>query len=176
MMPVEAPSADVFVLMDEFSFIFENDFNNNSPTDYDCNPHRPSRLGTPQQAANTQRMYLQNHFLYSTQLFGIQSPNNTYVTTTNAATGLGSLGIALNACTAVYGKPANFVLVDFFNTGPAIDSVDRANGIVGNINGRRTISSQPLNETRQSGSGVMRAQGSVFAVVVAVVAAVSFGM
>lgn len=168
------PSPQFSYLMDEFTFIFENDFNNNSPTDYSCNPKRPSSVTTPQQAANSRRMYLQNHFLYSTQLFGIQSPNNTYVTTTNAAVGLGSLGIALSACTAVYGKPANFVLVDFFNTGPAIDSVDKANGVIGNIAGRRTISSQPLDEKRTS--GVVRTHGSVFAVVVAVVAAVSFGM
>lgn len=170
------PSTEFGYLMNQYNFVFENDFNNNSPTDYSCNPNRPTNLGTPQQAANTGRMFLQNHFLYSQQLFGIQIPNSSYVTTTNGAVGLGSLGVALTACTAVYGKPASFVVVDFSNTGPAIASVDNANGVVGNISGRRAISSEPLDERPRSAAGPMRSQSSVFAVVVAVVAAVSFGI
>ncbi|KAH7112887.1 PLC-like phosphodiesterase [Dendryphion nanum] len=168
------PSSAFPYLMDEFTFIFENDFNNNNPTDYSCNPNRPSSVRTPQQAASSGRMFLQNHFLYSTQLFGIQSPNSSYVETTNGETGLGSLGVALNTCTGIYGKPANFVLVDFSNTGPAINSVDRANGIFGNVTGRKSLSSRPLDQTRTS--GVARAQGSILAAVVAVIAAVSFGL
>ena len=112
-----------------------------------------------------------NHFLYETQLFGIESPNATYVNTTNAQTGTGSLGESLSECTGVYGKAPTFVLVDFWNVGPAIASVDKANGIT--ATGRKTVSDQPLQETT---SGVSRRGGSLMAVIVAVVVTVGFGM
>ncbi|KAF2014618.1 hypothetical protein BU24DRAFT_217683 [Aaosphaeria arxii CBS 175.79] len=164
------PSAQYPYLMDEFTFIFENDFENETPTAYSCTPNRPSPL-TTEQAATSGRMFFMNHFLYSVQLFGIQSPNDTYIGTTNAQTGLGSLGEAITSCTGVYSKPPTFVLVDFFNVGPAIGSVDTANS-VSNPTGRRSAPAEVLQET----SGVSRQQGSMFAVVVAVVAAISFGM
>ena len=158
-------------LMDEFTFIFENDYENISPSNYSCNPNRPTNLGSPSTAQSSGRMFLQNHFLYSNQLFGIQSPNETYANVTNAETGFGSLGTALQNCTAVYNKPANFVLVDFFNVGPAIASVDRANG-VSNPVGRKSVSTQPLRQSTGAGA---KERGSLLAVVLAVGVAVAFG-
>jgi len=116
-------------------------------------------------------MFLQNHFLYETQLFGIQSPNETYANVTNAETGFGSLGEAVQECTTVYGKPASFVMVDFFNVGPAIASVDRANGVSG-AQGRKQLSTEPL--VQSTGAGV-KESGSLLAVVLAVGVAVLFG-
>ncbi|CAE6997969.1 hypothetical protein CFE70_000585 [Pyrenophora teres f. teres 0-1] len=165
------PSSQYPYLMNEFTFIFENDFENTNPSNYSCNPNRPTNLANPSAAQSSGRMFLQNHFLYSTQLFGIQSPNETYVNVTNSASGFGSLGDALGECTAVYGKPANFVLVDFFNVGPAIESVDRANGVRGAV-GRKSVSAQPL---RQSTGGGTKERGSLLAVVLAVGVAVAFG-
>ncbi|RMZ73613.1 PLC-like phosphodiesterase [Pyrenophora seminiperda CCB06] len=162
-------------LMDEFTFIYENDFENTSPTNYSCNPNRPTNLGTPATAQSSGRMFLQNHFLYSNQLFGIQSPNETYANVTNAATGLGSLGEALQACSSVNaGKAANFVLVDFFNVGPAIESVDRVNGVGAPV-GRKSVSVEPLRQSRSSGAaGGRESRGSWVAVVLAVAVAVAF--
>jgi hypothetical protein len=99
------------------------------------------------------------------------TPNATYVNVTNAQTGLGSLGSSVKECTGVYNKPPNFVLVDFFNVGPAIASVDAANGIT--AVGRKSVSDQPLDD---STSGVSRKSSSVLAAVVAVIVAVAFGM
>jgi len=164
-------SAQYPYLMDEFTFIFENDFENTNPSNYSCNPNRPTNLGSASAAQSSGRMFLQNHFLYSTQLFGIQSPNETYAGVTNAETGFGSLGTALQECTAVYDKPANFVLVDFFNVGPAIASVDRANGVTSPV-GRKSVSAQPLRQS--TGAGV-KERGSLLAVVLAVGVAVAFG-
>ncbi|KAF2791758.1 hypothetical protein K505DRAFT_326631 [Melanomma pulvis-pyrius CBS 109.77] len=160
-------------LMDEFSFIFENDFENESPTDYKCTPNRPSALKTAEQAADSGKMFLMNHFLYSSGLFGIQTPNETYANITNAQTGLGSLGTAIKTCTGVYSKPPTFVLTDFFNRGPAMASVDDANGVT-SATGRTPVSTEPLEE--DTTSGVMKRQGNIFAVVVAVVAAVAFSI
>ncbi|KAF2677400.1 hypothetical protein K458DRAFT_446918 [Lentithecium fluviatile CBS 122367] len=165
------PSTEYPFLMDEFTYIFENDYENEGPTEYSCNPNRPTTLTSTSEAASSGRMFLQNHFLYANQL-GIQTPNVTYVNTTNAQTGLGALGVALGNCTAVYGKSANFVLVDFFNVGPAIASVDAANGVSG-ATGRKSVSAEVPNETE---SGVGRREGNLLAVVVAVFVAVALGM
>lgn len=167
------PSSDFPYLMDEFTFIFENDFENENPSNYSCTPSRPTTLTTTQQAASSGRMFLMNHFLYSTQLFGIQTPNSTYVNVTNAQTGFGSLGEQIRECTGVYSKPPNFVLVDFFNVGPAISAVDTANGISSSVTGRKSVPTEALEDFT---SGVSKKQGSMFAVVIAVVVAVAFGM
>lgn len=167
------PSPQYPFLMDEFTYIFENDYENEAPTDYKCDPNRPTTLSSPQQALSSGRMFLQNHFLYANQL-GIQTPNATYVNTTNALTGVGALGEALNKCAAVYGKPATFVLVDFFNVGPAIASVDRANGVQ-NAVGRRTVTNEAPDENESAGVSVRRG-ASLGAAVVAVLVAVALGL
>jgi hypothetical protein len=159
-------------LMDEFTFIFENEYENTNPSNYSCTPDRPTGL-TTSTAASSGRLFLMNHFLYQTQLFGIQSPNETYANTTNAETGYGSLGASVSNCSSVYGKAPWAVLVDFFNVGPAMASVDKANGVTG-ATGRRSLSTAPL--TQDSEGGVAKMQGSLLAVVVAVVVAVAFGI
>jgi hypothetical protein len=169
---LSTPSSQYPYLMDEFTFIFENEYENVSPSNYSCNPDRPTSLGTAEAALSSGRMFLMNHFLYETQLFGIQSPNASYAGTTNAQTGFGSLGVSVQDCTAVYGKPPTFVLVDWFNMGPAIASVDAANGVTG-ATGRKSVSTAPL--TQESTGGVGRREGSMLAVVVALVVAVAFG-
>lgn len=73
-------------------------------------------------------------------------------------------------CTGVYGKPPTFVMVDWTNMGPAIASVDDANGVT-NAVGRKSLSTQALT---QGTSGVGKTQGNMLAVVVALVAAVAF--
>ncbi|KAF1925845.1 uncharacterized protein M421DRAFT_423408 [Didymella exigua CBS 183.55] len=158
-------------LMDEFTYVYENDYNNINPSNYSCTPSRPTGLTT---SSTGGRLFLMNHFLYENQLFGIQSPNASYASTTNGQTGYGSLGVSVSNCTTVYGKAPWAVLVDFFNVGPAIASVDAANGVSGSISGRRNLSTDALTEASES--GVARSQGNLLAVVVAVVVAVGFGM
>jgi hypothetical protein len=165
------PSTEYPYLMDEFSFVFENEYENINPSNYSCTPDRPTSLGTPAAALESGRMFLMNHFLYSNGFLGIQQPNATYADTTNAQTGFGSLGTAVQNCTGVYGKPPTFVLVDWFNVGPAMASVDAANGVTG-ATGRKSVGTQPV--TQQTG-GVGRQRGSVLAVVVALVAAIALG-
>ncbi|KAF2264220.1 hypothetical protein CC78DRAFT_250320 [Lojkania enalia] len=169
---LQTPDANFPYLMDEFTYIFENEFENEEPTDYSCNPDRPTDLTTPEQAAQSGRMFLMNHFLYSTQLFGIQSPNASYIETTNAQTGLGSLGTRLSACTSVYAKPPTFVLLDFVTVGPAIASIDLSNQVSDAV-GRKAVSAEPLEEIVSAGS---RPGAPFFAVVVAVVAALALGL
>lgn len=157
-------------LMDEFTYIFENSYENITPSNYSCTPDRPTGLST---STTGNRMFLMNHFLYENQIFGIQSPNETYASTTNAQTGYGSLGVSVGECSTIYGKAPWAVLVDFFNVGPAIASVDAANGVTG-ATGRRALSTAALTE--QSTNGVAKVQGSLLAIVVAVVFAVTFSI
>jgi len=158
-------------LMDEFTFMFENDFENTSPTEYSCNPSRPTNLrNQPAAALESRRMFLMNHFLYDQQTFGIQITNATYVNVTNAQEGLGSMGTQIKNCTAVYGKPPTFVMADFTNMGPAIDSVDVANGVASPV-GREGL---PVVALTQESSGVDMQKGNLLAVVVALVVAVGF--
>ena len=169
------PSTQYPYLLNEFTHVFENDFENDTPTSYSCTPNRPKGLATDDTGG---RMFLMNHFLYSTQAFGIQQPNNTYVNVTNAETGVGSLGSRLDNCTGVYGKAPNFVLVDFFNVGPAMKSVDAANGVQG-ATGRKSVSTEQPSEDLEGGdgsSGVSARKGSLGAVVVGVMVAVMFGL
>lgn len=173
-----SPDANYPYLMDEFTFLFENKFENEEPEDFDCTPDRPSSLSTTADAAASGKLFLMNHFLYSTQLFGLQTPNATYVNVTNAGTGLGSLGSHVSTCTTEYGRAPTFVLVDFFNVGPAIASVDKANGIT-NAVGRKTVSTEPLEQGGDGESaapGAPKPKGSYIAVVMAVVVALGFGI
>ncbi|KAH7410086.1 PLC-like phosphodiesterase [Phaeosphaeria sp. MPI-PUGE-AT-0046c] len=165
------PATDHPYLMDQYAFMFENNFENVDPSNYSCNPSRPTNLrNNPQAALQSNRMFLMNHFLYDDSLFGIQITNVSYANTTNAQTGLGSLGVQVKNCTGVYSKPPSFVMVDWFNMGPAIASVDSANQISG-ATGRKSVSTSPLVPGT---SGVDRRQGNILAVVLAVGVAVAF--
>jgi hypothetical protein len=165
------PSKNYPYLLDEFTYVYENAYENEKPTQFSCEPNRPTNLNTTSAKASN-RMFLMNHFLYSTESF-VQTPNVTYTNVTNSAgSGLGSLGSAITNCSTVYSKAPNFVLVDFFNVGPAVDSVDAANGVQGAM-GRKTVSTALLAEGKSSDA---RREGSVFAVVLAVAVAVAFGM
>jgi hypothetical protein len=92
-----------------------------------------------------------NHFLDSAQLFGIESPNVDASSSTNSPDPAvpGSLGSAAQTCTSSYGAAPNFILVDWFNVGPTITTVDSLNGVTGNTVGRKIVSSAILSQTFQ---------------------------
>lgn len=122
-------TAGQYYLMDEFNFIFENQFQNNNVSSFSCTPNRPAGL-TSETAISSGRMALMNHFLDMSEVFGIDVPNEQAVNQTNAPGNvLGNLGQAAVACTTEYGKAPTFILVDFFDQGPAIATVDSLNGV-----------------------------------------------
>lgn len=125
------PSATAPYLMNEFTFIFENPFSVLSLSNFSCIPERPTLVqGQTSAAVQSGRLPLMNHFLNVASGFGIQVPDIDNITVTNAASGpVGNLGDAATSCTAAYGKAPNFILVDFFEHGAAIETVDRLNGI-----------------------------------------------
>jgi hypothetical protein len=151
-----ADNAAAPYLLDEFTYVFENAYENSQFSDFSCTPNRPTGLSS---GAVGGRMALMNHFLYLDQAFGIQSPNIGNLTVTNApGNSTGMLGMQLGQCTKEYGTQPTFVLVDFFNVGPAIASVDNANGVT-NAVGRSAVSEEVLSESSESAAGVNAAVG-----------------
>ncbi|KAJ9642641.1 hypothetical protein H2204_002289 [Knufia peltigerae] len=125
-------NATTSYMMDEFTFIFENPFDNTNPSDFTCAPNRPTAVqNNVQSAISSNRMPFVNHFLYSTGAFDIETPDVDKINVTNAASTntAGSLGQALSTCNSQYGRVPTFTLVDFFDQGPAIDAVDALNGV-----------------------------------------------
>lgn len=144
-------------LMNEFDFVWENPYDVTSPSGFSCEPNRPSSLsGQLSTALSSNRLPLMNHFLYSNDLssLGIEYPNASYVSTTNAPSGgVGNLGSAATKCKQEYGgRQPTFILVDFFNRGPAIETVDNLNN-VSNAVGRTSLSTS-AGSTSSDGSTI----------------------
>ncbi|TKA75147.1 hypothetical protein B0A55_03978 [Friedmanniomyces simplex] len=134
-------------LMNEFDYIFENSYQNTAPTDFSCTANRPDSVANNTSIALASGMMpLMNHFLYDQEAL-FEMPNDTYLATTNAPSGgVGNLGSSATQCTDEYGRAPTFVLVDFFNVGPAISTVDRLNGVTAPV-GRTAISTAVMNES-----------------------------
>ncbi|KAK0279067.1 hypothetical protein LTR35_008802 [Friedmanniomyces endolithicus] len=144
-------------LMNEFDYIFENSYQNTAPTDFSCTANRPDNVANNTSGAlGAGMMPLMNHFLYANETL-FEMPNTTYLATTNAPSGgVGNLGDAAAQCTSEYGRVPTFVLVDFFNVGPAISAVDRLNGVTAPV-GRTGVSTAVASASSTSGAGIMSA-------------------
>ena len=118
-------------LLDEFTFVFENPFEVFNLTGFSCVPDRPSAVkGSLSTAVQSGRLPLMNHFLDTKQALGLEVPDIANITITNNQTGpVGNLGDAATECKKLYGRAPTFILVDFFDQGPAINTVDSLNGI-----------------------------------------------
>ncbi len=144
-------STDAPYLMNEFNYVFENNYDVSTPSNFTCTANRPSSDTTS--LLSSGMMPLMNHFLYQVSggsLFTIDSPNATYVPTTNGESGLGNLYTAATTCKQYYGRSPNFLLVDFSTVGPAIATVDRLNGVT-NAVGREKVSTADSAPTSSGG-------------------------
>lgn len=106
-----------------------------SPTDssFPCTIGRPEGI-SDDQAKNM--MYLANHNLNAEIAIGgisLLVPNTALINQTNAVSGEGSLGLMAKECAEKWERPPNFLIVDFYNQGPAPGSVfeaaAQANGV-----------------------------------------------
>ncbi|KAA8648860.1 uncharacterized protein ATNIH1004_004746 [Aspergillus tanneri] len=144
-------------LMDEFTFIWENPYDVTSPSNFSCNPDRPSSVKNNLSAAlSSNRLPFMNHFLYQSVIFNIQQPNTSYVSTTNAPSGgTGNLGDAASKCKEVYNRQPAFILVDYFDKGPAIDTVDKLNGVSSPV-GRKNVTAISETSTASTYTNVFK--------------------
>jgi len=74
--------------------------------------------------------------------------------TNSPSSGAGTLGNAATQCQSAYGKVPNIILVDFFDQGPAINTVDTLNGVTNPV-GRTTPPS-----SNSATSGASRSTGA----------------
>jgi hypothetical protein len=102
------------------------------------------------------KLSLLNRLLYWQQAFGIKIPDKRVIASTNSCDGPGGLGVHMETCANEVGRQPTFVLVDFFNIGPAIKSIDFFNKIK-TPEGRKYVSDQPLDND----FGAQRKSGSI---------------
>ena len=128
-----ANQKEVPYILDQYIQVWETPF---SPTDrnFPCIINRPPNLSN-QDARN--RLYLANHNLnarLNISDLDILVPDLVNIFRTNGVDGFGSLGLTVDNCASLYGRPPNFLVVDYYNFGlPAFGSVfqvaARANGV-----------------------------------------------
>ncbi|KAI9892226.1 MAG: hypothetical protein M1814_001685 [Vezdaea aestivalis] len=134
-------------ILDQFSQLWETPF---SPQDrsFPCTVQRPPNLSNGDARS---RLYMANHNL-NTQISiagaNLLVPNTVDINETNGVTGFGSLGVASNSCASDWGRPPNFLLVDFFNNpnnGSVFEVAARANNVTYN---RKCCGLVPSKATR----------------------------
>ncbi|KAM3073709.1 hypothetical protein ACMFMF_006912 [Clarireedia jacksonii] len=145
-------------LLTEFTYVFETAFGVLSADAFNCTLDRPSSVSSASSAISSGYMGLVNHFLDEAQSFGIVIPNVDSVTTTNSpSTSItGALGTQAQQCDSEWGQKPTFILVDFFNVGPSIETADIMNGILGETSGRTNSSSSSSSSSKDDKSGADR--------------------
>jgi hypothetical protein len=128
-------------LLPQFAYVFETAFEVTSLSGFNCTLDRPASRSSAQAAIAANMMPLMNHFSYQTLGSGIFVPNVGDIATTNSPskTVPGALGLHGQLCLAQWGIKPVFVLVDFWDKGPAIEAADALNGVT-DITGRVTAS------------------------------------
>lgn len=113
MLDYGADQSNVPWLLSEFDYMWETPF---SPTDpaFPCTQDRP-----PNQAEDVsrKRMYMANHNLNVQLTPTILIPAYGFIDQVNADSGNSSLGLATINCEAMWGRPPNWLLVDYYNFG-----------------------------------------------------------
>lgn len=118
-------------LLNEFDFVFETAYEVYSLDGFNCTLNRPSTLSSATSAIAAGYMPLMNHFMYTALSADIDIPAVSDIDTTNSpSTAItGALGQEAQECAAQWGQNPTFVLVDFFDQGPAIQTADSLNAI-----------------------------------------------
>ncbi|KAI9026458.1 PLC-like phosphodiesterase [Phycomyces nitens] len=119
----QADEKNVPWLMDQFQLVFETPYENTDQSSFKCTIDRPSTL-----TSADEHMYVMNHFLYGTLKIGsieAQVPQRDSASTTNS----NSLRDQTTECTRTFGKKPNFIEVDFYDEGDAMEIVSELNEV-----------------------------------------------
>lgn len=140
-------------LLPEFAYVFETAFEVTTKDGFNCDLDRPTAAGTAAQAVAANYLPLVNHFLYNTLGNNILIPDVSEVNNTNSpsTTAQGALGLHATTCKTTWGVKPVFMLVDFWDKGPAVDTADLLNGIT--ATGRGVVPATGSGSTSGSGSG-----------------------
>lgn len=139
-------------LLSEFNFVFETAFGVSSLSGFNCTVDRPTSLTSSTSAIASGYMGLLNHFADTPEAFGIMLPDVTDIKATNSASTntTGALGTHGAQCESEWGTKPTFILVDFWNVGPSIQTADNLNGIT--ATGRTTVSTELLSSSSSAGT------------------------
>jgi hypothetical protein len=170
--PLKTDKENAPYLLNEFTFLWENYYQVTSHDNFTCTPDRPADQ-TIFGMHSSGRLFLMNHFLYEQQAFGIQVPDIANISATNAFHGPvvdqrrqpGALGDHMLACSNQVRRQPSFVLVDFFNVGPAITSVDIFNGVKTPV-GRLDVSEKIVDGVTRSPASSLGAPKVVLGLVI----------
>lgn len=141
--PLNPDKMNAPYLLNEFDFVWENAYDVRNASGFGCTPDRPSNTTTIQQERDSGKLFLMNHMLYWSQALGIEVPDIRNINDTNSWDSTGGLGKHMTACGSQVARQPTFVLVDFFNVGPAIKAVDIFNGVDAPV-GRRNVTDQVI--------------------------------
>ncbi|KAK3937631.1 PLC-like phosphodiesterase [Diplogelasinospora grovesii] len=151
------PSSAYPYLLNEWTYVFENPYDVTSLSNFTCTLDRPSTLvgAGAVSAVGSGYMPLLNHFADTSLTSSIEIPDVSDIDTTNSPsnTTTGALGLHAYSCVRQWGgrKPV-FVLVDFYDHGPAITTADELNGITGDVTGRGGSSGSASSSSSSSAS------------------------
>ncbi|KAI9055433.1 hypothetical protein LZ554_000387 [Drepanopeziza brunnea f. sp. 'monogermtubi'] len=164
-------------LLPEFTYVFENYFDVTSVSGFNCSIERPTALadGTGAGAVSSGYLGLMNNFLYTSSGFGISIPAVSLIESTNSPSttgGSGTLGNNAARCQSEWAGKPTFILVDFFNVGPAIAAADNLNGIT--ATGRTDLSTALLTAGSEN-AGARRGVNSCFGVAAVVLGVLAVG-
>jgi hypothetical protein len=135
-----ALSAKYPYLLNQFDYVFETAYLITTPTGFNCSLDRPAArrdltsVASAKTAISEGMLPLLNHFRYTELSPGIHIPDATNVNATNgpSESAPGALGLHARRCVAEWGvQRPTFVLVDFFDRGPALETSNKLNGVPG---------------------------------------------
>ncbi|KAI9641864.1 hypothetical protein NHQ30_009731 [Ciborinia camelliae] len=109
-------------ILPEFSYFFETAYDVTTPKFPTCTLDRPPGSN------GAGLLPLINHYL-DIDILGILVPDRLAAATTNAATGVGSIGAQADLCTETWGRKPRVMLLDYFNTGNALAAQNTLNGL-----------------------------------------------
>ncbi|KAI1443466.1 PLC-like phosphodiesterase [Annulohypoxylon stygium] len=128
-------------LLDEFSQLWETPFDPTNQS-FPCTVQRPPNLAEKDAKS---RLYMINHNLnVELSILGTDMlvPARTELNVTNNVTGTGSLGLSANNCRSDWGRPPNFLNVDYYNTGGFPGSVFEVAAQMNNVTYNRQCCGQ----------------------------------
>ncbi|KAJ4371551.1 hypothetical protein N0V83_004770 [Neocucurbitaria cava] len=137
MMDYGSDQSQVPWLLSEFDYQWETPF---SPTDpsFPCTEQRPTNQS---EDVSRNRMYMMNHNLnIAISLSGLSDiliPAYSLLDEVNAVSGNGSLGLNVQNCEKMWGRPPNWLLVDYYNFGDFNGSVFQVAATANNVSYNR---------------------------------------
>jgi hypothetical protein len=138
-------------ILSEFDYQWETPFSPTNPS-FPCTEQRPPNQD---EATSRNRMYMLNHNLnIQVSLGGVSDlliPAYSLLDEINAVSGNGSLGLNVQNCEKMWGRPPNWLLVDYYNFGNFNGSVFQVAATANNVTYNRNSCCGTTAESGASG-------------------------